>query len=98
MKKTVTFYLYNTYEAYCASEKGINANTIPPIDTLYYKHELLEKAEVELPEGYYSTDDGQIVDSDGYVCRIFSEKRGKYFATYLAPFDYKKEEIVLKIW
>ncbi len=52
IKPTVTLYLINTYEAYMASEQGITASVKKPKDTLYYKHEILDEQEVELPDGY----------------------------------------------
>ena len=52
IKPTVTLYLIDTYEAYMASEKGITASVKKPKDTLYYKHEILDDQEVELPDGY----------------------------------------------
>lgn len=52
IKPTVTIYLIDTYEAYMASEKGITASVKEPKDTIYYKHEILDEQEVELPDGY----------------------------------------------
>lgn len=57
IKPTVTLYLIDTYEAYMASEQGITASVKEPKDTLYYKHEILDEQDVELPEGY--TFDGE---------------------------------------
>lgn len=57
IKPTVTLYLIDTYEAYMASEQGITASVKEPKDTLYYKHEILDEQEVELPDGY--TFDGE---------------------------------------
>ena len=52
IKPTVTLYLIDTYEAYMASEQGITASVKEPKDTIYYKHEILDEQEVELPDGY----------------------------------------------
>jgi hypothetical protein len=40
-----------------ASEQGITASVKEPKDTLYYKHEILDEQDVELPDGY--TFDGE---------------------------------------
>ena len=45
-------YLINNYEAYRADEKGVYAGRKVPEDTIYYKHEILEEANVQLPDGY----------------------------------------------
>lgn len=45
-------YLINIYEAQMAAEEGITAVMNPTDDTQYYKSEVLEEAEVELPEGF----------------------------------------------
>lgn len=45
-------YLIDLYEAYSAYEKGVNAVRNLPEQTINYKHELLEEAEVQLPAGF----------------------------------------------
>lgn len=50
--KTMKLYLINTYEAQMASETGINAVCDLPTDTQYYKHEVVEEVDVELPDGF----------------------------------------------
>ena len=45
-------YLINNYETQMASEQGIVAVRHKPTDTMYYKSEILEEAEVELPNGF----------------------------------------------
>jgi len=45
-------YLINTYEVQMASEQGITASTHEPKNTMYYMSEILEEAEVELPDGF----------------------------------------------
>lgn len=51
-------YLINQYEAQMASECGINVVRNEPKDTRYYKAEILQEADVELPEGYTIKDMG----------------------------------------
>ena len=45
-------YLYNCTTAQMAAECGINASRTCPTDTLYYKYDILEEADVTLPEGF----------------------------------------------
>ena len=45
-------YLINIYEAQMASEQGITAVCHKLTNTMYYKSEILEEAEVELPEDF----------------------------------------------
>lgn len=51
MKRTITLYLVNVYEAYRADEQGVQVMTSEPVDTIYYKHEVLKSVEAVLPEG-----------------------------------------------
>ena len=51
MQEGVKLYLVNTYEAYMASEQGVNVTTEEPNDTIDYKHEVLAEEEISLPEG-----------------------------------------------
>ena len=82
IKPTVTLYLINTYEAYMASEQGITASVKKPKDTLYYKHEILDEQEVELPCGY--TFDGEDIVIGSEVAELVTqqEDNGDY-VTYL---------------
>ena len=50
--ETVKLYLINIYEAYMASEQGMTAVRELPNETPYYKYELIEEADVELPRGF----------------------------------------------
>ena len=45
-------YLINQYEAYMAAEQGIHAVRNLSNESAYYKHEVLEEADVELPKGF----------------------------------------------
>lgn len=45
-------YLINQYEAYQAAEQGVMAVRELPNETAYYKHEVLEEADVDLPDGF----------------------------------------------
>lgn len=48
----VKLYLINIYEAISAHEKGVTAMRHLPVENAYFKYELLEEAEVELPVGF----------------------------------------------
>jgi len=45
-------YLINLHEAYMAAEQGINAVRNLPDDSAYYRHEVLEETDIELPIGF----------------------------------------------
>ena len=49
---TIRLYLIDLYETYSAYEKGVTALRNLPKETPYLKYELLEEADVELPEGF----------------------------------------------
>lgn len=83
-------YKVNVYSAYRADETGIRWFTFKPTDTEFYKHEILEEIEKELPLGitYNSTfmsfdDNGHdcqmITENDGSVCLISSQRIIKWF-------------------
>lgn len=82
IKPTVTLYLIDTYEAYMASEQGITASVKEPKDTLYYKHEILDEQEVELPDGY--TFDGKDFCIGNRIVELttYQQDNGDY-VTYL---------------
>lgn len=50
--KIMKLYLVNHYETLMASEKGIVAVREILDDTAYYKSEVLEEADIELPKGF----------------------------------------------
>ena len=80
----------NVYQAYRADEEGIRWFTYIPSDNVYYKCQLIEEVEKELPKGITYDDftmtfddnghDCQMVtDYDGYVYLVSSERLIKWF-------------------
>lgn len=80
----------NVYQAYRADEEGIRWFTYIPSDNVYYKCQLIEEVEKELPKGITYDDftmtfddnghDCQMVtDYDGYVYLVSSERIVKWF-------------------
>ena len=80
----------NVYQAYRADEEGIRWFLYEPCDNVYYKCEILEEVEKELPKGITYDDftmtfddnghDCQMVtDHDGYVYLVSSERMIKWF-------------------
>ena len=61
----IKLYLINQYEAYQAAELGVTAVHELPNETEYYKHEVLEESDVELPKGF------KVVNTNGEGTEIF---------------------------
>lgn len=78
-------YLINIYEAYIAQEQGITAVRNLPTDTIDYKHELLEEADVELPTGYtleQTQGDGEEIFFGNEGAEMVTEQQdGKYITS-----------------
>ena len=91
--ESVTLYLVNTYEAYMASEHGITASVKEPNDTLYYKHEILDEQEVELPDGY--TFDGEFWVGNNHAELITEREDNGDYVTYLVS---SQGMVVLRSW
>ena len=83
-------YKVDIYQAYRADETGIRWFTYEPVDNEFYKHEILEEIEKELPAGitydstFMSFDDNghdcqMITDNDGSVCLISSQRIINWF-------------------
>ena len=71
----VTLYLINLYEAYRADEVGVRAMLRVPEDTMYYKSEVLEEAEVELPHEF------ELCETKGYGKAFFLGNEGAEMVT-----------------
>lgn len=83
-------YLINTYEAYIAKEQGIRAFREIPNDTLYYKHELLEQAEVELPDGFTlekTQGEGEEIFGGNEAAEMITEYTNGKYVTSLVTSD-----------
>ena len=55
-----TVYKVNTYEAYQMAETGIHYMFCEPVDTIYYKHEILGYKDFRFPKW----EDGELVTED----------------------------------
>lgn len=71
MKEKIKLYLINQYKAYQAAEQGVFAvrDTLPK-EGVYYKHEVLAEADVELPEGF------EVAKTNGGGTEIFFGNEG----------------------
>ena len=95
---TITLYLINQYEAYIAAEQGIIAVRNMPIDTIDYKHELLEQAEVELPNGFSiekTQGEGEEIFKGNEGAELVTEFTGGKYVTSLVTSDGIQ---TLKVW
>lgn len=84
MKTKIKLYLIDVYDAYSAYDKNITAVRNLPKETIDFKYELLEEAEVELPEGFTvkKTKGGgnEIYYGDEYT-DMYTNYNGKKFYT-----------------
>ena len=62
----IKLYKVNVYQAYRADEEGVRWFTYKPSDTEYYKHEILDEVEKELPKGITYDDEFMRFDDNGY--------------------------------
>lgn len=98
-------YLINFYETYRADEQGVRAMMEIPNDTVYYKHEIVSEADVELPEGYrleefewgntvmYGAENAEIVtyQIDGGYKTVLVTSRGEELLMYWGTYKYLVE-------
>lgn len=83
-------YLINTYEAYIAQEQGIRAFREIPNDTIDYKHEVLEEADVELPNGFSiekTQGDGEEIFFGKEAAEMITERIDGKYVTSLVTSD-----------
>lgn len=98
MKKTMKLYLINQYDAYTASEHGIRAVRNLPVETAYYKHEVLEEADINLPDGF------TLESTQGQGSEIFKGNEAADMITEFVAGIYVTELVTsdgivpLKIW
>lgn len=86
----VKLYLINMYEAQMASEQGITAVCKNIADTLYYKSEVLEEAEVELPSGFTierTQGDGEEIFKGDKAAELVTTMQGDKYVTSLVTSD-----------
>lgn len=90
MKTKVKLYLIDVYEAYSAYDKDITAVCNLPQKTIDFKYELLEDAEVELPEGFIveETKGGrtEILYGEEYT-NMYTDYNGEKFYTAVVTID-----------
>lgn len=83
-------YLINVYEAYRADEQGVRAFVEIPKDTIHYKHEVINEADVELPEGYEicaTEGNGSEIFNGDEAVELITKRRGDCFITSLVSSD-----------
>lgn len=79
-------YLINQYEAYQAAEQGVTAVRELPNETVYYKHEVLAEADVDLPEGYEVAkviDGGTEIFFGDEGASMVTDREGDHYVTSL---------------
>ena len=83
-------YLINQYEAYQSAEQGVTAVRELPNETVYYKHEVLAEADVDLPEGFEvaktTHGDTAIFFGNDYAVMV-TEWRNGHYVTSLVTSD-----------
>ena len=72
----IKLYKVNVYQAYRADEEGIRWFTYKPSDTEYYKHEILEEVEKELPEGITYDKEFMTFRDRGHGGQLVNENNG----------------------
>ena len=73
---TIKLYKVNVRQSYRLDEKGIRWFTSPPIDTMYYKHEIVEEIDAELPEGITYDNKSMTFSDKGHDCQMVNERDG----------------------
>ena len=66
----------NVYQAYRADEEGIRWFTYIPSDNVYYKCQLIEEVEKELPKGITYDDFTMTFDDNGHDCQMVTDYDG----------------------
>lgn len=72
----IKLYKVNVYQAYRADEEGIRWFTYEPNDTEYYKYEIVEVVEKDLPEGITYDEDSREFCDNGHDCQMVNERNG----------------------
>ena len=66
-------YKVNKYDKYIADEVSIEWHEEKPVDSVFYKYEILEEFEIELPEGFICKD--IIILFNNKNCIIINNKK-----------------------
>ena len=72
----IKLYKVNVYNAYRADESGVRWFPYIPNDTPYYKHEVLEEIEKELPEGITYDEKLILFNDNGHECLMENNTDG----------------------
>ena len=72
----IKLFKVNVYQAYRAEEEGVRWFSYKPTDTLYYKHEILDEEEKELPEGITYDEGSRIFSDNGNECQMITHNNG----------------------
>lgn len=66
----IKLFKVNVYQAYRADEEGIRWFTYIPSDDVYYKYQLIEEVEKELPKGITYDDETMTFNDNGHDCQM----------------------------
>ena len=72
----ITLYKINIYQAFIAGEQMVRWFSYIPNDTPYYKHEILEEVEKELPEGITYDEEFNAFEDNGNDCLMITNNDG----------------------
>ena len=72
----IKLFKVNVYDAYRADETGIRWFLYEPCDNVYYKCEILEEVEKELPKGITYDDFTMTFDDNGHDCQMVTDNDG----------------------
>ncbi len=89
-------YLVQCYQAYSARECKVTATFYEPNDTLYYKHDLIQEAEIELPD-CYKIDEYNDIYRDGKHCPMWTEEVNGLWKTFILD-AVERIPVLLKQW
>lgn len=72
----IKLFKVNVYQAYRADEEGMRWFTYIPSDDVYYKYQLIEEVEMELPKGITYDDETMTFDDNGHDCQMVYDYDG----------------------
>lgn len=70
----IKLYKVNRHNAFGAEEICVEWHTHKPVDSVYYKYEILEEVEIELPEGVTHKDILVLFNDNGRDCIMINNK------------------------
>ena len=70
----IELFKVNVYQAYRADETGVRWFLYEPCDNVYYKCEILDEIEMELPKGITYDDRTMTFDDNGSDCQMVQDQ------------------------